>query len=48
MLIDGRYVFSLEDRSSIYSIKYYRPDNNEIVMRRIFDQNGILLDDKLE
>ncbi|CDW89559.1 UNKNOWN [Stylonychia lemnae] len=45
-LIKGRYVYSLDDTPINYAIREYKGDTNEILLRRVYDKSGVLLDDK--
>ena len=44
--LTGRLVYSLDVVPVIYEIKEYRTSTNEIILRRMFDTNNILMDDR--
>jgi hypothetical protein len=56
--VTGRYVYSIDANPITYVVREYRPGSkirikfltialaNEIILRRLFDPNGIQLDDK--
>eukprot|EP00347_Sterkiella_histriomuscorum_P004825 403358945 len=45
-IVSGRYAYSLDANPVTFIIKEYRQTTNEIILKRLYDQNGILLDDK--
>ena len=54
--VTDRYVYSIDAKPITYYVREYRPSSkifilkifiaNEIILKRLFDQNGIILDDK--
>ena len=42
--LTGRYVYSIDSTPITYAIKEYKQQSNEVVLRRLFDHNGIILD----
>lgn len=44
--VTDRYVYSLDATPITYFVREYRPSTNEIILKRLFDSNGILLDEK--
>lgn len=44
-IIKGRYVYSLDPTPIVYVIREYRSFSNELILKRLFDDNQILLED---
>lgn len=42
--LTGRLVYSIDAIPIVYEIKEYRTSTNEVIMKRLFDTNGILLE----
>ncbi len=40
----GRLIFTLDHPPVMFEIREYRSSSNEIIVRRLFDQNNIILD----
>lgn len=45
--LTGRFVYSIDQNPITYEIREYRTSTNEIILRRLFDPNGILLNDNI-
>ncbi len=43
--VADRYVYSLDAEPITYYIREYRASTNEIILKRPYDANGILLND---
>lgn len=41
--LTGRLVYTLDAVPITYEVREFRPATNEVILRRIFDTNGILL-----
>jgi hypothetical protein len=44
--LTGRLVYTIDAKPIIYEIKEYRTSTNEVILRRLMDPNGILLDER--
>ncbi len=44
--VTDRYVYSLDAEPITYYVREYRASTNEIILKRLYDPNGILLNDK--
>lgn len=44
--ITGRMVYTIDSQPVTHVVKEFRTFNNEVILRRIFDTHGILLEDR--
>jgi hypothetical protein len=44
--LTGRLAYTIDANPIIYDIKEYRTSTNEVILRRLMDPNGILLDER--